>query len=222
MSEQPTPMNESTAGRAAVPLERLAHCPDCGYSLEGLPHGHRCPECGFLPEPGLIVLWGWSGPRSGEGLTRPAPRGQALFGWALFLAWLGSYAYSGHWTAVLAVALLIGVPWLYYTLRLRSGYTRPARPVQLRLSARGAAQRIGYGPADMLPWGGGEGQAVVELTPVGAAGLQIRGYVESALGIKTARLCDFETELDAEDAAALRERLTAWVGAAGGRVGRVV
>ena len=26
---------------------RLESCPVCGYSLEGLPDRHRCPECGF-------------------------------------------------------------------------------------------------------------------------------------------------------------------------------
>ncbi len=25
----------------------ISHCPECGYSLQGLPARHRCPECGF-------------------------------------------------------------------------------------------------------------------------------------------------------------------------------
>ncbi len=31
---------------ASVPAGSLANCPWCGYSLEGLPVEHRCPECG--------------------------------------------------------------------------------------------------------------------------------------------------------------------------------
>lgn len=26
----------------------LDNCPECGYSLEGLPAEHRCPECGLF------------------------------------------------------------------------------------------------------------------------------------------------------------------------------
>ncbi len=28
-------------------MDDSRRCPECGYSLRGLPEGHRCPECGF-------------------------------------------------------------------------------------------------------------------------------------------------------------------------------
>lgn len=36
---------------------RLAACPECGYSREGLPAGAKCPECGHVPRPeGEVVV----------------------------------------------------------------------------------------------------------------------------------------------------------------------
>src|SRR5438105_4008903 len=42
------------------PSLALDRCPDCGYSLMGLPDHGRCPECGHLYEPTDIVLYGWA------------------------------------------------------------------------------------------------------------------------------------------------------------------
>lgn len=49
-----------------MPRTPLTHCPDCGYSLHGLPARHRCPECGFAydeatrvwrPKKPFIGMW---------------------------------------------------------------------------------------------------------------------------------------------------------------------
>ncbi len=39
------------------PLQ-LDCCPDCGYSLHGLPDRGMCPECGLEYGPDLIILYG--------------------------------------------------------------------------------------------------------------------------------------------------------------------
>ena len=52
----------STVPSPAAPSEnplRVEVCPDCGYSLEGLPEEGHCPECGRRYDSSLIVLYGW-------------------------------------------------------------------------------------------------------------------------------------------------------------------
>lgn len=40
----------------------ISHCPECGYSLQGLPPRHRCPECGFAYDENTQV-WRPNNPR---------------------------------------------------------------------------------------------------------------------------------------------------------------
>lgn len=40
----------------------ISHCPECGYSLQGLPARHRCPECGFAYDEDTQV-WRPTNPR---------------------------------------------------------------------------------------------------------------------------------------------------------------
>lgn len=68
----PAPPPEVTAD---VDLDRYPRCPECGYSLYGLP-GRVCPECGRLIRSGEITTF----PRP----LRGDPRRQRL------LAWLGA------------------------------------------------------------------------------------------------------------------------------------
>ncbi len=44
------------------PSTQLVVCPECDYSLRGLPAGHGCPECGFAFEPGTQVFHGYRRP----------------------------------------------------------------------------------------------------------------------------------------------------------------
>lgn len=39
--------------RSSSPLDT---CPLCGYSLRGLPTDHKCPECGLVYDPSLVVI----------------------------------------------------------------------------------------------------------------------------------------------------------------------
>ncbi len=51
----PTPQPASNAADGALPLER---CPSCGYSPEGLPTVHPCPECGLELDRSWTVFGG--------------------------------------------------------------------------------------------------------------------------------------------------------------------
>ena len=57
----------------------LTNCPDCGYSLEGLPGPHRCPECGFEYEANMIEF-----PTGRRGNLKRTPIAPAVFMLGLF------------------------------------------------------------------------------------------------------------------------------------------
>ena len=137
-------INDNQHG-VADPL-RLDRCPDCGYSLTGLPEEGVCPECGFAYNPDMIVLYGWAGWGHGGDATR-----RRTVGW-----WIGTVLASalilslfGAYGAVLLVAYW---GWMIYRRRQLSLDT-PA-PVQLRLFPDGFGQRDGLGPVELHPWRG--------------------------------------------------------------------
>lgn len=197
-------------------LGRLGHCPDCGYALEGLPAGHRCPECGFEPSPGLVVLWGWSGPWSADPMQRPAKPWRPWAWWAM----VGVMTLiTGNYVVALLFLVFLALPTLYHFVKLRSGYTMPERPVQLRIAPAGIAQRVGYGKAVLNPW---REDMCLEFRTTAQNGLHISGYVETGWGLKSAQVCNIEVALSENDKDHVRKWLGEWLRAAGGKSRPVV
>jgi len=150
-----------------IPLADLAPpmCPQCGYTLKGLPAEGHCPECGLTYGAEQIVFYAWGQQPS----TRKSP--------AWFIALL---AFDGlfvlyPWFAVLSFPLGIfprviqSMPWYFWPLvvggygywiamplaavrrRYRNLKTMPA-PIQVRLSRRGFVIREGIGKARLFEW----------------------------------------------------------------------
>ncbi len=100
--------------------ELLAKCPFCGYSLEGLPVRHKCPECGRP----FDRQWRVFGNLSRWEQSKPTWRVVSLGMEVAAISWL-IYFYSGilaeSWTGFLLVALFAaGIP-----LGLRRRFARP-------------------------------------------------------------------------------------------------
>lgn len=93
----------------------ISHCPECGYSLQGLPARHRCPECGFAYDEDTQVwrpknprfvyhtvfatfgIWWLIGFRDATKFVRSGFRG--WFEGTLFVFW------------ILTTAILVGAAW---------------------------------------------------------------------------------------------------------------
>ncbi len=111
-------------------------CPNCGYSLDGLPADCVCPECGIARDPDEIVLWGWARGRYTNFSNVRARR----FGWMIFAAlgqlyWVFIFGY-GPW--VYAVALLVLIPTVL-ELRRRWNTLHPGL-IQVRFNSTGCVQ----------------------------------------------------------------------------------
>ncbi len=109
--------------------------PRCGYSLEGLPVRHRCPECAFEYDEWTFAL---SGISRGTSSVSPARK----WGWFLviFVAWLGFSGVGliamGGPQAMLA-ALGVGAIWLLLFVYLLRTSKRERRGVETFLFAAG-------------------------------------------------------------------------------------
>ncbi|MFT3788567.1 MAG: hypothetical protein QM770_20745 [Tepidisphaeraceae bacterium] len=134
------------------PLER---CPNCGYSMVGLPRGHACPECGESVAPDEIVLWGFGhGSLSNHFTSRTAAGAvglllvinSATLSQAV-LTWVRGYRWAA--LALVAVpAVLIGWVLRRRHLTLQNGDGL----VQVRISPAGLGQSNGKGRPKLQPW----------------------------------------------------------------------
>jgi hypothetical protein len=189
---------------------RLKLCPDCGYSLTGLPVEGQCPECGFKYHSDIIVLYGWAtGPHASVANARP---------WRA--AWLAFPA-----LLYILLQLLIGTPRSYplsfiiicgaWVVPLAYGLWRRSRsiaekmpPTQLRLQPDGFAQRDGSGPPPLTLW-----QPNQEVAIAHNIRLQVNVKREPKPWwkfVKNEFLVQFECEAPPETANDLRETLERW------------
>lgn len=206
--------------RNCEPL-RLAMCPDCGYSLNGLPDRGRCPGCGFEFHPRQIILYGWA---SGSKATVVNARGGTVGLIAIAFVLLVFFADVawGHSIPLMALrplvaplciaaAVLIGVL-LWRRQRLVSS---SSAPVQVRLMPEGLAQRDGMGPVPLSPW---SAELHAELTPVGAYRYRlVVQRLRHNVAQPFSQLVDFEFACRAEPAAIIRRQIRQWQAAASAR-----
>src|SRR5208282_3516458 len=117
-------------------------CPNCAYSLIGLPETGTCPECGRLIDQGEIVLYGHA---SGRRRNLANVKTSGLI-WLLFplLAWLAMMVQDiylnrrGRFQFQILIGMIFLIQGFYWlSLRQRSGF--PGR-IQIRLNDRGCVQ----------------------------------------------------------------------------------
>jgi hypothetical protein len=118
----------------------LTACPNCGYSLEGLPDRGVCPECGREYAPGEIILYGYgSGPYENVMTARPTRLWRIWIGAVLGMSvtWFMIYR-SLRWYGIVLLAAVGLIPMVYLYWR-RQNVTHPA-PVQVRIGPAGWVQ----------------------------------------------------------------------------------
>ena len=122
---------------------RLEHCPQCGYSLEGLPSEGNCPECGRGYDQSIVVLYGWGcGEHANLGTSRLSRQVWQFIWVGLFLGCfyfqfrLGGW-YQNIWNMAFLGWIAIG------TIRFVAMRAENHFPglVQVRLDASGCMQR---------------------------------------------------------------------------------
>lgn len=146
-----TPAPHSNTDRETISGEE--RCPECGYCLRSLPEGSACPECGVVPDPDVLVLYGHS-PGMVYASSRPWIRKIAplFWVWAVLLVCsrfglMEELYVPGIWA--LGAGL---IPLIVYLRVRRAKAAGFAGPVQLRLCPKGFGIREGPGPVIIQLW----------------------------------------------------------------------
>jgi hypothetical protein len=131
-------------------LTRVIVCPQCGYSLEGLPERGICPECGFSYSPSIVVLYG-----HGQG-GKKTWSGGFKFAYIVYMAVILGIGFAMPFIrrpfapfAQPVVVLLFAVGFALHRRQLRR--EMPAE-CQLRLTPDGFGERDGFGEVEIHAW----------------------------------------------------------------------
>lgn len=192
---------------------RLDRCPDCGYSLCGLPEQGLCPECGFEYNDEMIVLYGWgTGNRATIfnrswksviiGMLIPYP--------CMLMQMLPTvFARGWRWQNCLLLAGMLAFDVVLLYGRWRAGADTGKR-AQLRLCPQGYAQRTGFGRVRLRPW---RRQMQISMTSANKQRYKIRRPVFFA--VRLSRLIDMEFDSDPTTAARIHKQINQWCAASG-------
>lgn len=189
---------------------RLTICPECFYSLHGLPLKGACPECGQQYDQGGVVIYGWP---LREAQERVRSGISLWIGWGFLCAVYGAMIWGdrgrnpSNW---IMLAILGGFP-LLRLLQRRLLYA----PARLQVSFDASGIRInpktgdlGFGRRRFIPW---RKIGQVRITPHKAGGYLI--YVASpyiAWFLLLREYLRLVVELTDAQQGALYDRIQAW------------
>ncbi len=200
---------ETNVSSIAPPL-----CPNCGYRLEGLPNGTRCPECGEESSEGLI-LYGYALGFANPGLVNRRASWRMI---PLIIFWtfpiiqlsISSFVIGRTWINPWMIGLLALNVTLFLVIRIiipwhqgRRGYASPPYPVQTRFSSNGFGQRNGFGNIKCSAWNKYH-RLILDQRPRGRCRIKVED------GHPMATVLSFEFDAPSEHIGAVLERLIGW------------
>jgi hypothetical protein len=113
-------------------------CPNCGYSLTGLPESGTCPECGASYDQTQVILYGWGhGRRENLANTRRSRMIWVMLAPMMGFVWQIPMMLS-HRYLILAYLAVFAAIWIYLVSR-RQMSSHPGL-IQVRLSDEGCVQ----------------------------------------------------------------------------------